>query len=546
MSDATDLHRVDVDRLLPAGLAAIAALALYLPALSGGFLSDDYSLLHAFYGASTRDVAARVMKMFVSGVGPPSNQYRPLTMASFAVNAMISGANPVGWRLVNVLLHAANAALVTLLAFQLAAGAARQVRWAALAAGITFAWFPTNVEAVAWIASRFDAMALLWMLIAACAFLQSRIWYDRWGVASLAATMLAFMSKESAGIGPLMIVALAWAKKGEGRGFVRDGARALVVAAPWMAIVVVYAAFRLWLFGDALRFFPGSSPGHTLVTGEWLRALLDIGDWWALAIPDTGPRRMFGAAGFALTLGAIAASVGNRALAHIVVAIAAIVLASFALMLSSHSAVWPSRGEGGRLLYPIAAVAALAIAAPLGAPARRLRIVAWIVTLMLLSSELVLARAAVERRARAGADMLALVAAIGRVSDSAPSGSFSFVVVPDHLGSIIFARNAQGGLMIPPVQSRSLASQLIVQTTWDLPRWPELLERDVVGSLKRGTPADISADPLTAPAYARPDRYFCWSLRTRSLIALDEDFGADLRSWNATWNKALDGNGCRD
>ena len=67
-------------------IPALAAFVVYLPTLSGGFLSDDYSQLHLFYGADAHEVAARVGKTFVSGVGPPSNQYRPLTMASFAAN----------------------------------------------------------------------------------------------------------------------------------------------------------------------------------------------------------------------------------------------------------------------------------------------------------------------------------------------------------------------------------------------------------------------------------------------------------------------------
>ena len=35
-------------------LPALAAIAVYLPALPGGFLSDDYSLLHLFYGADAQ------------------------------------------------------------------------------------------------------------------------------------------------------------------------------------------------------------------------------------------------------------------------------------------------------------------------------------------------------------------------------------------------------------------------------------------------------------------------------------------------------------
>ena len=141
-------------------LPAMAAVVVYLPTLPGGFLSDDYSLLHTFYGADVREVAARVGKTFVSGVGPPSNQYRPLTMATFAANTLLNGADAAAWRVVNIALHAANAALVALLSWQLAGPNTRGARAAALVAGIAFAWFAPSAEAVAWVAARFDGMAI--------------------------------------------------------------------------------------------------------------------------------------------------------------------------------------------------------------------------------------------------------------------------------------------------------------------------------------------------------------------------------------------------
>src|SRR5439155_22105312 len=135
---------------------ALGAFVVYLPAVSGGFLSDDYSQLQMFYGVDAHEVAARVWKTFVSGVGPPSNQYRPLVMASFAANGVFNGADAAAWRLVNVTLHAADAALVALLSWQLAGPATRGARTAALTAGLAFAWFPPSAEAVAWISARFD------------------------------------------------------------------------------------------------------------------------------------------------------------------------------------------------------------------------------------------------------------------------------------------------------------------------------------------------------------------------------------------------------
>ena len=265
-------------------LPALAAIVVYLPALPGGFLSDDYSLLHLFYGADAHEVAARVGKTFVSGVGPPSNQYRPLVMATFAADTLLNGANASMWRLANLLLHAANAALVAFLSLQLAGSATRGARTAALAAGLAFAWFAPSAEAVAWIAARFDGMALFWMLVAACAFVASDRWHDRYALASLMATVLAFMSKESAAIGPALIVALAWVTRREREGLVRGIVRALVAALPWIAIGAAYFAYRTWIFGDPFRFYPGTSPGMALLSGKWLarasgeRRLVAAGD----------------------------------------------------------------------------------------------------------------------------------------------------------------------------------------------------------------------------------------------------------------------------
>ena len=84
-------------------------------------------------------------------------------------------------------------------------------------AGWLFAWFAPAVEATAWIAARFDGLALLWLLVAACAFVASRSWRDRYGLASLGATVLSYMSKESATIGAPLILALVVVEARRGR-----------------------------------------------------------------------------------------------------------------------------------------------------------------------------------------------------------------------------------------------------------------------------------------------------------------------------------------
>ena len=540
---------------LPLMLPALAALAVYLPAISGGFLSDDYSLLHFFYGGDAREVAARVAKTFVSGVGPPSNQYRPLTMATFAANTLLNGADAPAWRLVNVVLHAANSTLVALLSWQLAGPGTRGARRAAVVAGLAFAWFAPSAEAVAWIAARFDGMALLWMLVAACAFMASRTWWDRYGVLSLVASILAFMCKESAAIGPALIAALAWARRPHEEGFVHGVVRALIDVWPWIAIGVAYFAYRMWIFGDPFRFYPGTSPGSDLLAGKWLAAFTASADWWRLVMPEPLLRTLYALSALCIGVAALSAGLTDRRQGRVLVALGGAFLVAYALLFSHWG--WSGDGEGGRVLYALAALVALVVALPLRSPDGGQRRLGLLIALVFLGSGLLLTRGAVDRRAQAGAQMNELTAVLAATADATPPSSYAFVIVPDRIGGIPFARNGQGGMMLPPVQRRSLAPNLVVQRADDLPSWPKWLAANIIGRLKSEPLQNVTANPQAAdstpapstpdhtPAFAVPDRFYCWNAKTRALVSMPLVFAADYSDWNDVWARGLDVAGCR-
>lgn len=526
------------------GLPGVAALVLYAPVLKTGFLGDDFGLLHAFDGcAGVWQTARCVGAMFVSGVGPPSNQYRPLAMATFALNWMLS-SDPFGWHLVNVLLHATNAALVALLAWQLLGADTPRTRAAALMAGWLFAWFAPAVEATAWVAARFDGLALAWLLVAACAFMRSAIWRDRYGLLSLGATVLSYMSKESATIGAPLIVMLAWHKQGSGNGLVRSVLETLRSAWPWLLIAMAYFGFRRLLFGDPFQFFPGSSPLAVLLSGKWLASIPGMLDWARVSLPEIAPRTMFAVSGLVLLACALAVGLVEAVLRRVLIVMSIAVLAAFALLLPHWQ--WPATGEGGRELDAIAAIALVAATVPLAARGR-LRALAWVAAVTLLGSELVLAQAAIGRWARAGEDTRTLASALARVANETPPSGYAFVVVPNHVGAIPFGRNAEGGLMLPPVQAESLSPKLVVQTGDELARWPDLFERDIIGRLRREPAASVAANPRTPrvpPPHALPDRWFCWSPRTRVLVPVALALAPDLGNWTAAWRQALAGAGC--
>ena len=75
--------------------------------------------------------------------------YRPLTVATFRLNYMLHELQPLGYHLVNVLLHSAVCYLYVLLC-----GVVFSEVWPALIAGLLFAVHPIHTEAVSFTTLR--------------------------------------------------------------------------------------------------------------------------------------------------------------------------------------------------------------------------------------------------------------------------------------------------------------------------------------------------------------------------------------------------------
>lgn len=142
---------------------AVAAFIAFLPALSGGFVWDDFDyvknnpILHA-HGAA---VLAKIASLVVVG------NYHPMTMASLAIDNALFGPGPFVFHLTNVLIHAINAVLV--LRLLLALGMRRDAAWAG---AVLWAVHPLRVESVAWISGRKDVLFVCFFLAALLAYLR--------------------------------------------------------------------------------------------------------------------------------------------------------------------------------------------------------------------------------------------------------------------------------------------------------------------------------------------------------------------------------------
>lgn len=134
-------------------LIFLISFLVYLPSLGNRFVWDDEQFIYR--NAYVRDF--NVGKIFstntIAGAGELSNYYRPLTTFSFALDYQFWGLNPIGFHLVNTLLHAANAVLLYLLLMRLGLG-----KKGAFWIGLLFAVHPIQTEAVVYANSRGDSL----------------------------------------------------------------------------------------------------------------------------------------------------------------------------------------------------------------------------------------------------------------------------------------------------------------------------------------------------------------------------------------------------
>ena len=217
-------------RWLCAALLVGAVLVAYAPVLGCGFIWDDDDYV-------TQNPVLREW----SGLGSiwlqPTSlpQYYPLVHTTFWLEYRLWGADPLGYHVVNVLLHAASAVVLWRLLTQLAVPGA-------LLGALWFAVHPVHVESVAWVTERKNVLSLLCYLLAARSFLRwheglsPRGWWHAtaWFVAAL-------LGKTVTASLPAALLVVLWWRHG------RIGRRELRATAPWFVLGAALGWFTVHL-----------------------------------------------------------------------------------------------------------------------------------------------------------------------------------------------------------------------------------------------------------------------------------------------------------
>jgi tetratricopeptide (TPR) repeat protein len=217
-----------------AALVLGATILAYLPALAGGFIWNDSDYVTAPALRSPGGLARIWTEVGVT------QQYYPLLHSFFWVQHAVFGDNPLGYHIVNILLHAGSAVLFALVLRRLFAGAFAGAEWLA---ALLFALHPAHVESVAWITEQKNTASLAFYLASALLYLRfddTRRPGAYAGALALFACSLACKTV-TASLPAALLVAFWW-KRGR-----LDWRRDVAPLAPWLALGAAAGLFSGWV-----------------------------------------------------------------------------------------------------------------------------------------------------------------------------------------------------------------------------------------------------------------------------------------------------------
>ncbi len=187
--------------------------------------------------------------------------YYPLTSSLYWVEWRFWGDHASPYHVVNVLLHAANAVLVWTVLRRLKIPGA----WLA---GLVFALHPVNVATAAWISEQKNTLSMLFYAVAILLYLrfyEDRRW--RWWGLSLAAFLLALLSKTAVVMLPVVLLGCVWWLRGRVR------CKDLWNSLPFFVASLLFGLVTIWFQSHRAMEGPTRTdglPSHLAVAGRAL------------------------------------------------------------------------------------------------------------------------------------------------------------------------------------------------------------------------------------------------------------------------------------
>jgi len=240
-------------RATGAAVIFLLTVVVYWPALQGGFIWDDESLV--IQNPMIR--AGNGLYRLWCTTEPVD--YWPLTSSIWWLEWRLWGSDPFGYHALNVLVHATNAVLIWMVLRRLAVPGA----WLA---AVIFAIHPVNVATTAWISELKNILSMLFFASSILLYLKfDRENQWRWYGLSLAFFLLALLSKAAVVALPVVLLLCLWWVHGRSRW------RDWLASAPFFLSSLILGLVTVWFqFHRAMQ-------GHLTRTEGFLSRLATAG-----------------------------------------------------------------------------------------------------------------------------------------------------------------------------------------------------------------------------------------------------------------------------
>jgi Flp pilus assembly protein TadD len=262
-------------------LVLFVALTAYANSLGNGFAYDDNLMVALNPVVTEGQWGEALLGPYWRSAREGSGLYRPVTVASFTASWALWRGNPLGFHVVNVLLHA----LVSLLVLALLTRFVAPI--GALAGALLFAIHPVHVEAVANVVGQSELLATLSVLAACMLYLAGVDWGPAMRALRLAGLsglyLVGLGAKEIAVTLPALLVLLELYRPGEVSTRARLR-RAVPVVLSLGAVLAAYLVLRWSVLGTVTGEVPapalrGLSGPERLLTAlsvwpEYLRLMV--------------------------------------------------------------------------------------------------------------------------------------------------------------------------------------------------------------------------------------------------------------------------------
>ena len=227
---------------------------VYQPGLSGPFLFDDFPNLKEIGALGPIENWELFRAFLASGFAGPTG--RPISLASFLLNANDWPADPEPFKLTNILIHL----LIGIVLFPTLRKLLRSIgrspaaaNWTAALASALWLLNPFLVSTTLYVVQRMTQLPALFSILAIWGYLQGRLWlatrprlgYWTMTMSVVCGTILATFSKENSALLPLLILVLEvtlrghWSAPGPSRQW-----KIVFLGLPSLAILV-YLAMKL-------------------------------------------------------------------------------------------------------------------------------------------------------------------------------------------------------------------------------------------------------------------------------------------------------------